>query len=199
MWRYAIIVAAVWVLPAGGLAAGHITVTGEPQAMAPPTAGPAEGLIDIFFDTADDLPIDLANYQVTVDLSGPNAGTDVRITGFVEPAGLPPTPLFDVAELQFVGPTELSVATLNLGAGVEAPDRSGLLGVTYEVAQDAAPGVYTFGLRDTGPFATFLADSGDSLYDIQTENPTLTIIPEPGTVALMGLGMTVILRRRRRK
>ena len=199
MWKYSIVVAAAGILLVGGRAAGQISITGEPQVMASPTAGSAARSIDIFFDTADDLPIDLANYQVTVDLSGPSAGTDVRITGFVEPAGLTPTALFQAAELQFVGPTDLSVATLNLGAGVEAPDRSGLLGVTYEVAQDAAPGVYTFGLRDTGPFATFLADSGDSLYDIQTENPTLTIIPEPGTVALMGLGMTVILRRRRRK
>ena len=124
------------------------------------------GSFEIFLDATDGdngSSVNVANYQVRVLLSGPNAGTDVILTGGGQASIHAPAAVLSgvLKDGTLVGTANYFQATFNLisilGA-ITIADGAGLIRVDYEV-QPGAEGVYTLEIATAGTDPTLLLDT----------------------------------------
>jgi hypothetical protein len=162
-----------------------LVVTGQMKTIGSPAILPLAETIEFFLDLtgADDSgSITTGGWQIRVSLSGPNAGTDVAITGIANTVdftqgstGLGATDIFTTTEAFRAAPT-VTDFTLN--------DLDGFMRVNLLV-QPGTLGDYTLMVL-TGALDTQLATAGGAgEYAYSTINGSLSVVPEPSGIVLM--------------
>lgn len=171
----------------GNLARADIIVVGEFTTITSPTAEtivPLEFYLDLT-DEDDGGSLSVGNYQIDLQLSGAQAGTDVRIVS------VGPTTLRDQARTldstQFTDTTAFA-GTINFADPFDINDGAGLLLVELAIAA-GAQGEWQLSILD-GADQTLFTDPNDFVTPIQfTSVPSvLTVsVPEPSTASLVSL------------
>ena len=160
-------------------------------------------VVDIEFyldrtEADDGTPLEVGNYQIRFRLSGPGAGTAVRIQGAGETLSADQATTLDDATLapSEAEATEVLVATLNLGSAISVADGAGLARIELAVAAGAV-GLFVIEVV-SGAGNTEFTDPANfsTLLPIESESGELQIVPEPGTSGLLALGLLVLARRR---
>jgi len=72
--------------------------------------------------------------------------------------------------------------------------------VTFSISASAAPGTYFIENTTTSPKASVIADTNGHTFAIPQAIYTITVVPEPGSIALLGIGSSIagLVRLRRR-
>lgn len=155
--------------------------------------------VDFFLDLTEGdngSSLNVANFSVRVQLTGPNAGTDVSIVGVddtVSLAHFQDRPL-DIKEV--ATPTEAFGSTFNFGVPFEVADQNGLMRVLLEVQPNVVAD-YTLQIL-TGLGNTRILDSNDAPLPFDTVDGSLRVmIPEPTSFLMMvvALGLLNLLPR----
>ena len=155
--------------------------------------------IDFYLDLSDGGSLTVRNFQLRVDLLGPNPGTDVRIVSVSD--AVPPAHPQNVNFTSSVEPSGTSAfgGTLSFysSSGFPISNLATLMTVTLQVRPNAALGVY--GLRIlTGPNDTLLIDpdspdpNNPQSFPFKPVNGSLTVVPEPSPfflVAIAAIGL----------
>ena len=190
-WTQGLFAAAVLIGMTVNPANAVLTISGDDFLMPSPSDTSSTASVELYL--ADDTggPVSLGNYQLRIALTGPNAGTDVKIigggqtnvTGNHPPAVTPPILASDV---QIVDDDAYFLATENTfdidnptqpAPPFNVADGAGLGRIDFEV-QPGVTGVYTFEILTTSVTAdTALVDGADFLTPLAfgTSSPTLTL------------------------
>lgn len=145
-----------------------LTVNGDTDNLIPYDFGP---------DTIGfDLPVDTA----TISLPGLNGGTTLNVTS---------TTFLTVGN----GNSTMGFTDENFFSGAFLIDSTF---DTYDLASPIGP-ITSGGI--TNDFPVFETDGGDFVFgsDTPTLTFTVTLVPEPASLALLGLGWLTVIRRRR--
>jgi hypothetical protein len=180
------VAASLLTCPSAALA--DLVVTGETKSIAARAAGPVAEAIGFFLDlTAADNggSITTGGWQIRVGLTGPNAGSDVAITGIANTVdhpqastGLGATDLVSTTQAFRAAPT-LTDFALN--------DLDGFVRVNLLV-QPGTLGDYRLTIL-TGPLDTQIATAGGiGEYAYSTINGSLSVVPEPSALLLATAG-----------
>jgi len=181
---------AVLVTVAAHPAHAVLTIVGDDFSVPTPSGSASTGSFELYLTDDTGGPVSLGNYQLRIGLTGPNAGTDVKIIGGGQtsaagshpPAVIPPILATDV---QIVEDAAYFLATENTFVGdppEQAPpfdvaDQAGLARIDFEV-QPGASGAYTFEILTTSVTAdTALVDGADFVTPLTfgTSSPVLTL------------------------
>ena len=166
------------------------------------TAGISEsGVVEVYLErTGDDqgTPMeDVLNFQVGVELIGPDAGTLVVLTGGVDTIGRPQAGAEHLEDAT-VSATEIYRPTFNIGDPFDIPDGAGLLRVEFEVHPGATLGEYTLHIKEgAGATDTIFSDPMGQPIPFSADSSTIHVVPEPGSAALLGLAALALMRRGR--
>jgi hypothetical protein len=176
-----------------------ITLAADDLLIATPSVAPEVFSLEVYLElTGPDLLLD--TYTVDVQLSGPDAGGDVAITGYGPTTVRTQAAL---AEDTFIGtilePTLLSYTAQDPPNTASVTDGQGLVRIDFTV-QPGAVGTYQFKILDRDDGFTLLNHPVDGVYAFDTSTASVTIVPEPqGFVLLGGLAAAAFCRRRRRR
>jgi hypothetical protein len=133
----------------------------------------------------DGVPLSVGNFQVRVDLSGPGAGTAVRVVGVGETASHLQAYALDTKSV--TAGTSAFAATLNLLSPFDIPDGGGLLKLDLEL-QPGTVGNYALAVR-SGPGHTEFTSPIDfsTLIPIDVGMGLLAVVPEPATLLMFAM------------
>lgn len=177
--------------------AGSI-VLGETKSLSSP-AVVTQTSLEFFLDRtgADDgTPLSVGNYQLRVALTGPGAGSSVRILGAA--ATTSHTQAFALDTTSITGGTSAYANTLNLASPFDIADGAGLLKLNLEL-QPGAVGTYALTVQ-TGSGNTEFTSPVDfsTLLSVAADSGSLNVaVPEPSSIALVGVLMASVFPRRR--
>ncbi|HUW35423.1 MAG TPA: PEP-CTERM sorting domain-containing protein [Planctomycetota bacterium] len=93
------------------------------------------------------------------------------------------------------GTTSAILGFISLGADANCMDPTLMMTVTYNYTQ-LDPGIYTVGID---PYSVGLANMLGQVPGQVVVPATFTVVPEPATIALLGVGLVGMLVRRRRR
>jgi hypothetical protein len=177
-----------------------LVITGQQETISSPQDSVAED-IEFFLDLTapqDGGSVVSGGWQIRVELTGPNAGTDVAITGvgntvFFTQAdtGLGAADLFTTTQA-FRGVLSFTDFALN--------DQGGLMQVNLLVAPGTL-GNYALSILTGMDDMQINQAGGATPYDYSTVNGSLSVIPEPSALLLVqvGVGLAVVGGYCRRK
>jgi hypothetical protein len=178
-------------------ASALIVVAGEQREVATSSAV-QQVPIGFYLDLSDAASLSVRNFQLRVDLLGPNPGTDVRIASVSD--AVPPAHPEGVNFTSSVEPSGTSAfgGTLSFysSSGFPINDLATLMTVTLQVKPNVV-GLYSLRIL-TGPNDTLLIDpdspdpNNPQSYAFKPINGSLRAVPEPSSfffVAIAAIGL----------
>ena len=176
-------------------AEADIVVRGDDLDFATPTGTPGTGSMEFYIETDDGNPVEVGDYQIRVRLTGPNPGTDVKITGggATDAGGDHPpaavSPRLATEAAQVIGDSEYFIFSFSVLEGpggeiiLEPPlmidDGAGVARVDFEVAAGVEDD-YSFQIVTSAPPTTdteFLAGDFATPIPLTLVHPLLSISP----------------------
>ena len=168
---------------------GDVIVGVADNTVVAPSSGAATVNLDVFLDlTGADLSQEIADFTIFIDNVSNPVGLSLT-TGFADSIfnNVPGSGSLDLDTAFYFD--NLAAGSLSPGAGPTT-----LIRVEVEVDSTVAPGDYDFAIG----LNTLIGDGAGSPIGIDsTVAGTLTVVPEPGTLILAGLGFVVMTTRRR--
>lgn len=184
---------------APSLAFGSITINVESKSITSQPSSAVDSFFDVFFTVeSPDTNTMLAGYQIKLSLN-PTPGLAFQspfVANTSNPEHTPVFPSNPPLDFSSDSTTIQAAADTGLGADQQIDNGDGLIRVLFSIS----PGtVGSFNINiDT--VNTFLSDTNASPISYAAVNGVITVVPEPATVALVGLGFAgmLVLHRRRR-